>query len=46
MKIPGKKREMVGDFGIMDFEDRYRQKVKIAIKAKGNFCFIHKVHFQ
>ena len=28
MKIPGKKREIVGDFGIMDFEDRYREKVK------------------
>ena len=28
MKIPGKKREMVGDFGIMNFEDRYSKKVK------------------
>ena len=28
MMIPGKKREMVGDFGIMNLEDRYRQKVK------------------
>ena len=28
MMIPGKKREMVGDFGIMDLEDRYHEKVK------------------